>query len=359
MTKILKAAVIGAGRMGSHHARILASLPGVELCAVIDQNANKATCLAANYGAAGYDDLNRLIGKIDCAIIAAPSSLHAVIGCQLLAAGISCLIEKPLALTAQDCQALITTAKHHHTNLAVGHVERFNPAFIAAADWLLGKQILAIEARRMNPGSNRILDNDVVSDLMVHDLDAILYLVNRDHPRQMVNLAALGICGGGSRQYDQAMAQMGFADPGGGQPIIANIQASRITQYRVRDLTVLTDQGVVVVDYLAGQAKIFHGQSQAGAGAAAGAGAVTTIRVEPLWVPASDPLTLEISKFIGFLHRHEEKKAGSGIGIGIGIGIGNGIDAAQPIGVTGEEALATLEAVWAITAKMNASTPHH
>ena len=349
MTKLLRAAVIGAGRMGSHHARILASLPGVELCAIIDHNANKAARLAANYGAASGTDPQQLIGKIDCATIAAPSSRHAEIGLLLLSAGISCLIEKPLALTEADCVALIAAARQHHAHLAVGHVERFNPAFIAAAEWLVGKRIIAIDARRMNPGSNRILDNDVISDLMVHDLDAIVYLVNRDQKRSIVQLAAQGICGVGSNLCDQAIVQMGFApinplqsnDQNYGQNIMVSLAASRITHNRVRDVSILTDQGLLCVDYLAGQAKIFRSQDQDARSAKAGVTPIASIRVEPLLIRAAEPLTLEIGQFVRYVIAHgtnNSDNAASANGVGIG--------------VTGEEALATLQAIWAIGEKI-------
>ena len=340
--------------MGSHHARILASLPGVELCAIIDHNANKAARLAANYGAASGTDPQQLIGKIDCATIAAPSSRHAEIGLLLLSAGISCLIEKPLALSEPDCRALIAAARQNQAELAVGHVERFNPAFIAAAEWLIGKHIIAIDARRMNPGSNRILDNDVISDLMVHDLDAILYLVNRDQKRSIVQLAAQGICGVGSNLCDQAIVQMGFAainqTQNKQQNIMVSLAASRITHNRVRDVSILTDQGLLYVDYLAGQAKIYRSQEQDARSAKAGVTPIASIRVEPLLIRAAEPLTLEIGQFIRYLMRHSTKNPDHAASLSMADSAPTNEDG---IGVTGEEALATLQAIWAIGDKIS------
>ena len=153
--------------MGSHHCRIFSATDGVELVAVIDQNANRAARLAALHGCAAGHDPRSLAGRVDAVSIAAPSALHGEIGSMMLELGIACQIEKPLALTESDCLKLINLAEQRNLALAVGHVERFNPAVVAAVDYLRGQEILSIETRRLNPGSARIVDNDVVSDLMV------------------------------------------------------------------------------------------------------------------------------------------------------------------------------------------------
>ncbi|MDI9408500.1 MAG: Gfo/Idh/MocA family oxidoreductase [Candidatus Pacebacteria bacterium] len=301
--------MIGAGKMGSHHCRIFSATDGVELVAVIDQNANRAARLAALHGCAAGHDPSSLAGRVDAVSIAVPSALHGAIGSMMLELGIACLIEKPLALTEADCLKLITLAEQRDLVLAVGHVERFNPAVVAAVDYLRDKEILAIETRRLNPGSARIVDNDVVSDLMVHDLDIIHHILGREP----LEVYARGVAPLQPDLPDQVTAILRFAPK-----TLVTLLASRITQVRRRDMQIMTTEGLVVVDFLAQTAEVLRPRPSA-TGMAAG------IVSEFLPIRVVEPLTAEFHQFIAAV-RGESTEAGA----------------------TGREALAALRSVWAI-----------
>ena len=311
----LSVAVVGAGRMGANHARILAAAQGVELYAIVDHNAHKAARLAAQHGCAAFDDPAQLVGQIDAATIATPSTLHAEVGRFLLANGIACLIEKPLALTEPDCISLIEASQKHGVPLGVGHVERFNPAVMRAIEFLDGAKIHSIEARRLNPGSARILDNDVVGDLMVHDLDIVLHLMGR----MPTGYSARGIALRKPGVPDHVTALLSFGDEA-----VSSLIASRVTHIKIRDLQILTDTGLVTVDFV-GQQALFMRSGEQDRRPVAGAPTPASIAVEQLAVRQAEPLALELSAFLDAVRTGR-------------------LDA----GVSGEDALAALRAVWAI-----------
>ena len=173
MTKI-RVAVIGAGVFGRHHLRILSQSAGVELAGVVDMDAARAEAAASEYGCSAYSSIDPLIGKIDAAVVAAPTSKHAEIGCALLENGIDVLVEKPIASDLPSARRLVETAARLDRILQVGHLERFNPAVTA-----LKKIVhlpLFFEVHRLSLFSPRSLDVDVVLDLMIHDLDIVLDL---------------------------------------------------------------------------------------------------------------------------------------------------------------------------------------
>jgi predicted dehydrogenase len=242
MNAALRVAVIGAGRMGAHHARILSGLDGVQLAGIEDKHAERAAALAQQHGTTVFSTLDAVIAGCDAAIVASSSPSHAEIGRALLDAGIPCLIEKPLALSEADCLTLIAAAARRGVALAVGHVERFNPATVALLETVAGWQVRTIETRRFNPASGRIADTSVVSDLMVHDLDVVLGLLAAT-PSAIV---AAGTIRDEAAGADHAMATLTF--PGGA---LASCAASRITPDRVRELVLTGDRGTVAVDYLA------------------------------------------------------------------------------------------------------------
>jgi predicted dehydrogenase len=241
-TAPLRVALIGAGRMGGHHARVLGSVAGARLAGLHDQHAERAASLATQHGCPVFARLDDIVPACDAAIVAASSSAHLAIGRSLLDAGIPCLIEKPLATAEADCLELIATAARRGAVLAVGHSERFNPATVALLAAIDGWQVHAIETRRFNPGSARITDTGVVSDLMVHDLDIVLRVMGG----APVAVAATGITRDPQAGADHAVALLSF-----GAAALASCAASRITAQRVREIALTGDRGTILVDYLA------------------------------------------------------------------------------------------------------------
>lgn len=165
----IRLAIVGLGRMGQLHWRTWQAMPEVDVIAVVDADQDKArTVLAGRQRLCR--DISDLIGHIDMAVIASPSAQHAACALPLLQAGIHCLIEKPLALTISDCRALLAAAAAHRAYLAVGHCERFNPVLAQGYRRHPLHALRSIEVSRLAT-VERSLRADVVTDLMIHDLD--------------------------------------------------------------------------------------------------------------------------------------------------------------------------------------------
>ena len=240
----MKIGVIGAGVMGRNHLRALKAMADVTLVAVADADKQAGEAATHEFGCALLP-AGDFVGKVDAAIIAAPTTLHAALAVPLLKAGIHCLVEKPLAASREDCEAIIDAAQTGNAVLQVGHIERFNPA----VETLLASRIptsamTRMASRRFNPGSARIKDVDVVVDLMVHDIDTVLAL-KRDV--EVTKVMARG-------NADECEAMLMFAD--GAQ---ANLVASRATTERIRELNVVVPDGVLELNYLGRVVRFKHG----------------------------------------------------------------------------------------------------
>lgn len=221
--------------MGANYVRATQGLRDIQLVAVVDEMMDRATQAGAAIGARVTTQLVHA-GDFEAAIVAVPSAAHSAVAVPLLRRGVHCLVEKPLALTREDCDALMAAAKDGGAVLQVGHVERFNAAVMALlAENPNPADIKQIVARRMNAGSARVTDIDVVLDLMVHDIDVVMAL-----KRSPVHeVTATG-------DKDHAVARLAFEDG-----TFADVTASRTTPGRVRDLSVVMDDGAVyALDYI-------------------------------------------------------------------------------------------------------------
>lgn len=232
-----KAAVIGVGSLGRHHARIYSELDGVELVAVCDTDAGRAGEYAATYGCAAVTDHRELVGTIDAASVAAPTVDHARIGCDLLDAGVATLIEKPIAASIEEADRLVAAARRSGAVLQIGHVERFNPAVLAASKVVTTPRF--IECHRLAAFTPRSLDIDVVMDLMIHDIDVILSLVASEVAE--IHAAGIGIL---TPMVDIANARIEFENG-----CIANVTASRVSSERVRKIRLFQPSDYVSIDY--------------------------------------------------------------------------------------------------------------
>lgn len=234
--KALRAAVLGAGNMGRHHARILGAMNGVELVAVLDPDIQRALSLAETLGCRAVDALEDL-PEVDLAVVAVPTQSHAEVGTALLARGVSLLVEKPLALNPVDAALLVDAAAAAGVVLAVGHVERFNPAVALLASMNLKPRLMQFE--RLSPYTPRIQES-IVFDLMVHDLDLACLLAGGAPSRVVAAGAAVF-----SDTLDVASAVLEF--PGG---CVASLQASRVTQDKVRRIAISEDDRFLQADCL-------------------------------------------------------------------------------------------------------------
>jgi len=274
---VLRVAVIGVGSLGQHHARLLATLPGVRLVAVVDRDAARAAAIAGRSGCAALSDHGSLEG-IHAVTVAVPTTDHVAVATDCLRRGFDVLVEKPMADSVPEAEGLVRLAAETGRIIAVGHTERFNPVVRAALARLRRPRF--IEAHRLGVFSARSTDVDVVLDLMVHDIDISLRLVGR--PIEAID--AIGVNALTSR-LDIANARIRFA---GG--CVANLTASRISTDKVRKLRVFESDAYLSLDY-ANQDGLVYGLRPGGAG-----GRPEIVR-EPLNVQTEEPLLAELRAF--------------------------------------------------------------
>jgi predicted dehydrogenase len=235
----LRAAVIGVGHLGRHHARILSMLEGVELVAVVDTDGERAAAVSASTGAPALSDFREILDKVDAVSIAVPTELHHDIALPFLQRGVAALVEKPIARSLSEADALVSAARDSGAVLAVGQTERYNPAVAAVLPLVTSPRF--IEVHRLGAFPDRSLDIDVVFDLMIHDLDIILALVRSD----VQSIEAVGVPVLTSK-YDIANARLRFASG-----CIANVTASRISKERVRKIRFFQPDAYISIDYAA------------------------------------------------------------------------------------------------------------
>lgn len=286
--KPIRLAVIGAGVMGKRHLAAIKSVAGAALAAVVEPDAACAKTTAGMVSCPIVADATSLAGKIDAAIIAVPTAAHVITATPLLRAGIACLIEKPLAGSEADCRALIAAAADGRAILQVGHIERFNPAVetLMLAD-LAPTSIWAIAARRMSAASARVLDIDVVTDLMVHDIDVVLALKRTPVAR----VDARG-------NDDHAVALLTFTDG-----TTATLTASRITATRIRDLDVAIPDTFFHLDYAARTLSRSHRRDNG------------HIESTALAVTATDALAAQLEDFLACVRGEKSPRVGGGDGL--------------------------------------------
>lgn len=237
--KRLRMAVVGVGHLGKEHARILASLPDVELVGVADVNFDQAQTVARRFNTQAFADYWPLLNLVDAASIVVPTTFHLSVAREFLKRGISVLVEKPLALSALQCQELVELAVEQRAALQVGHIERFNPAFEELSRRPLTPHLL--RAQRMGPFTGRSTDIGVVLDLMIHDLDLILTLIQS--PVRSVEASGLRVFG---MHEDIASARLTFENGA-----IAEVTASRSSPTMSRTMQVWGPEGYAEADFAA------------------------------------------------------------------------------------------------------------
>jgi predicted dehydrogenase len=266
----VRVAVIGVGHLGRHHARILASLPDVQLTGVVDINARRAQEIASQYGATAHTDWRTVIGLVDAVTIAAPTEAHAAIAAACLEQRVHVLVEKPMTTTTAEADRLLLLAEAQQVVLAVGHTERFNPAVAFVKPLLPAPRF--IEVHRLGTFPERSLDIDVVFDLMIHDLDLVLDIVGGE----VAAIEAVGVPVLTPR-IDIANVRLRF-DNG----CITNLTASRISRERVRKIRFFQKDAYVSVDYAAQEVEIYRLVARAGQTPAIEGGKLEIAREEPL-----------------------------------------------------------------------------
>lgn len=309
----LNVAVIGAGTFGRKHLRIYRGLEGssespVRITAVVDSSPPQIASLKgpsddAYPTYATYDSVDALLAarsrgevSVDAASVCVPTTAHCEVASSLLTAGIDILVEKPIASTVEQAERMISLANYHGRILQVGHLERFNPAVIAAG--AMRNQPMFFEAHRLSIFSSRALDVDVVLDLMIHDLDIVLHLVQSD----VRELHAVGLPVVSSR-VDISNVRVEF-DSG----CVANFTASRVSTERVRKLRFFQPHQYVSIDYarkdllvidVAPDAFPTHGEAESQRDlSSAGSTLPPGLHLRKPTVQQGEPLKLEIESFL-------------------------------------------------------------
>jgi predicted dehydrogenase len=231
-----RTAVIGVGYLGRFHAQKYAQLPDSKLIGVVDANADVAAKVGAELGVPSFQDHRALLGQIDAVSLAVPTPLHHSIGRELLDRGVHVLIEKPIATTVAEARELVDLAKARGCVLQVGHLERFNPAIIAAAGRL--KTPRFVESHRLAPFKQRGTDVSVVLDLMIHDIDLIQELVGTEI--ESIDAVGATVFSG---EIDIVNARIRFR---GG--CVANTTASRISLKQERKIRIFQDDAYLSID---------------------------------------------------------------------------------------------------------------
>lgn len=298
-------AVVGAGHMGRHHARVYHLLAQRGLCrlvAVVDKRPDAAHALADEFACEALADTALLPGRVQAASIVTPTTQHLACAAPLLQAGIACLVEKPLAPDSAAAEELVRIARDARTMLSVGHIERFNPVVRAIRE--RGVRPRFIEAHRISPFSFRSADVSVVLDMMIHDIDVVLSLIGSEPATiDAVGVAVIG------RAQDVVSARLRFPDGS-----VADLTASRLAIKTERKIRCFSPDAYVSMDYqkktglaifkqandeLLEQVRRLAGpDGDLGALAGAGFDYTRLVNIEPLTPSATDQLEVELTSFL-------------------------------------------------------------
>lgn len=270
--KKLRLGVVGVGYVGELHAQKYASMEGIALVGLADINFERAKEVACKYNTKAYNSHTELLADVDGLSLAVPTVSHFEIGHDILTHGIHLLVEKPITLNLGDADRLIEIAKKNNTILQVGHIERFNPAVIKM-EALISNPIF-IESRRFNFFTKRAADVDVVLDLMIHDLDIVLHIVNSE----IKEIDAIGMPVI-SQKIDIANVRIIFSNG-----IVANLTASRVSNESLREIRIFQHNNYISIDYGKRKIKVGHFISP-------------TVHIDDEF-PDSDPLADQIRSFV-------------------------------------------------------------
>ena len=248
--KPLRLAVVGAGRLGTFHARLAAEHEDATLVAVVDPFEDARDKLASELNTRGVASIDEISNDIDAAIVAAPTTLHHKIGRTLLAQGKHVLMEKPITVTVAEADELVDLARSNGCILQVGHVERFNPALSAALPYLSEPKF--IQSRRLTGFTCRSTDVGAVLDLMIHDIDVVQHIARSE----VVGVEALGVAMLTGHE-DVAHTRLKFANG-----CIAELTASRSSYESMRKMQVWTARGFTEVDFATNSAIVVEPTEQ-------------------------------------------------------------------------------------------------
>lgn len=284
--------VVGVGHLGQHHARIYTEILGSQLVGVVDSNGERASAIGQHLGVPNYDDIDDFMdnARPDGISIVVPTTHHFEVAKKALSRGINVLIEKPVTTTVVEAEELLSLAAQKDLVLQVGHIERFNSAIQYVSK--ISHKPMFLQSRRLGPFSPRISDVGVVMDLMIHDIDIILSLVNSK---------IIGISATGQRirsdHEDIASAQLSFENG-----TMAHVLVSRVSERRLRQMEIMEPERYLSINYETQDVSIHRCVNQSGSG-------LVEIIEHPIF-PKSEPLKLELQHFVSCVREGKQPLVG-------------------------------------------------
>ncbi|MBS1112641.1 MAG: putative dehydrogenase [Nitrospirae bacterium] len=269
----IRVGVIGVGYLGQHHARIYSEIEEAELVGVADLQKDKAETIAGNYHCKAMNDYRDMLSEVDALSIVTPTTTHYPIALDCLKSGKDILIEKPITVTVKDADHLIRESESSGRIIQVGHLERYNPAVLAATDFF--RKPVFIESERLSPFLGRGTDVDVTLDLMIHDIDIILSLI--DSPVREIRAVGAKVM---SDKLDVAKAWLEFEN---GCTALATV--SRLSPEKQRRLKVSQEDSYITIDYQTSEIKRYFKNEQG-------------ISVDIIKPEKKEPLKEELKDFI-------------------------------------------------------------
>ena len=285
---MIRIGVIGTGNMGRNHVRILREEWGrFHLVGIYDADPQRAGKIACTYGTEAFSSMDALLDNVEAVVVAVPSSLHPSVGGHVAARGKHALIEKPLALSSREAEALTQSFTKAGCLLAVGHVERFNPVVVELKKVLRNESIIALEARRYGSFDGRISDANVVEDLMIHDIDLADALL--DHPP----LKAVWGCGRmvKSGRLDHVNAMIQYENG-----LQADLGASRVAQNKIREILVHSESGLFEANLLTRSLLVYRNTNMVIEDGTECAYKQDSV-IQRVFVPSVEPLRAELLAF--------------------------------------------------------------
>lgn len=288
----VRVGVVGVGHLGVHHARVYTEILGADLVGLVDVDEARVQSVADNLGVPAYVDLNCFLeeARPDALSVMVPTSKHFEVSKKAMERGVHLLIEKPVTASTEEAGELLRIASDRNLILQVGHIERFNAAVQYVRNMV--NDPIYIQSRRMGPFSPRISDVGVVLDLMIHDVDIILSIVNSE----IVDISTMGRCVRTDNE-DIASAQLRFANG-----TIAHILVSRVSEKRMRTLEITEPERYLIVNYETQDVILHHCVQKQGRG-------LVEVVEHPVF-PKREPLKLELQDFVNCIREGREPLVG-------------------------------------------------
>lgn len=305
MAELMKVAVIGVGSMGANHVRVFGNLDGVDLVGVCDANEANLAKVARRHRINAYSDVSTLLNeaKPDAVAIAVPTTLHKSVASMAIEAGAHVLLEKPIAPTIEEGREIVALAKKYNVQLMIGHIERYNPA-IQLLQQKLQEDVIGelyrVEVDRAGPFPARIFDVGVTLDLAVHDLDIISSLLNArptnvyGHSQQLLH-----------QNHEDAI--LGLIDYPG--DILAILNINWTTPVKKREIRVYGRKGMMSVDYLTQELRLFENPAQSSVENGWGPLGITEGNTIKFNLFKQEPLAREVSFFINAVREGKDLTA--------------------------------------------------